>query len=403
VNSLKILLSLALLALIGCIEEKEEPKLRGVKNYVCYYGQGRLQDLAKFDLVIIQPGNYTEDDVEFLKKMGTLVIGYVSIGEDSSLRVGDGSGPGGYASWYLDYFLGEGFERLGKDNLPDKRANWMSYFVNPSDPAWQYHIIHEVSAKVVLELGCNGLFLDTVDYPYRYPTDVKECLLKPGLINLIKCLRTAYSREILIVNGTKFLQELEPYIDGIMLESFSATEKRHSKGLLMEKRHLAEMVNRIRNYPKGATLTVFTLDYVSPCDIELIEFVYKRAKKFGFIPTISVWGEEDPGLYMVNPYNDLRVRENAGYVEISWDASIQAIEDAQVDHLVIKKSRVPICSEDDWEQAVSVGENISPLVVSFLDPNPMDGYRFYALRAVKTGGYPLVGTIKATLVREEEG
>ncbi|MDD4753580.1 MAG: hypothetical protein PHT78_10110 [Desulfitobacteriaceae bacterium] len=50
-----------------------------VKNYAIYYGQPeteKINQLKKFDLVVINPDNFTTEQVQAIKESGTIVLGY---------------------------------------------------------------------------------------------------------------------------------------------------------------------------------------------------------------------------------------------------------------------------------------------------------------------------------------
>ena len=68
--------------------------------FTLYYGYEETRLLSDYKMVVIQPWAFTASDVKRLRQSGSLVLGYISLGEDDELRRGNGKGPGGYASWY---------------------------------------------------------------------------------------------------------------------------------------------------------------------------------------------------------------------------------------------------------------------------------------------------------------
>ncbi|MBV9080976.1 MAG: endo alpha-1,4 polygalactosaminidase, partial [Elusimicrobia bacterium] len=154
----------------------------------CYYGGGRLEDLARYDVVILQPGRYAAADVAKLKSLGHVtVLGYVSLGQDDQLRRGNGKGPGGWASWYVDEFQGSGLSRPGKDGAPDKDADWNAYYVNPADRHWRALVRDEV--KDIKAMGMDGVFADTVLLPDDKFTASLEKKMKKGMTKLVRSLK----------------------------------------------------------------------------------------------------------------------------------------------------------------------------------------------------------------------
>ncbi|BAU39960.1 hypothetical protein [Ralstonia phage RSP15] len=83
-------------------------------TFCCYYGEGRTDLQADYDVLIVEPKVVTREQVDYWHSKGIKVFGYISFGEEDSVRmdpldisdtrpsphVGDGLGPGGYASYY---------------------------------------------------------------------------------------------------------------------------------------------------------------------------------------------------------------------------------------------------------------------------------------------------------------
>lgn len=257
-----------------------------IRSFVCYYGGDAVEEIAggerPFSLFICESSNYTKEEIEKIKKAGVWVVGYVTIGEDDELHRGDGKGPGGYASYYLD---------ADGDNMPDMNPNWKSYYVNAGNPLWQEWIIkHKIPS--VLEKGCDGIFMDTVDTVSLYPETLE------GMVDLIKKIRQTYP-EIKIVQNRGFavLPRTAPYIDAVMFEDFSInydwTRDVYSRMSDEELAYAAaEAINNLvkvqqREKRRGHIVHVVALDYAEPFQKKLIGFCYARAWAYGFIPYVS--------------------------------------------------------------------------------------------------------------------
>ncbi|HAV43132.1 TPA: hypothetical protein DCX15_03860 [bacterium] len=398
---MSILLSLCLI-LSGCLSRSEikrsQEEFLRIKNYACYYGEGRVEDLAKYDLVIIGGDHYSNQDVAFLKKNKTIVLGYISLGQDYPLKLGNGTGPGGYASWYLDYFIGEGTENPGKDGQPDKCGDWISYFVNPGDLKWQELTLSRMDELILR--GFDGAFLDVVGYLHEYPDDLKEGVLRPGLLGLIKRLRLGYPKAYLVVNGSIFLEEIHNLINGVMCESFSSSEVKHDEEVLAVTVEGANRINKIRNYPENPNLIVLALDYVGRGDIDLVTFDYKRALSFGFIPNISYDDSYLTDLCLVNPANRFLAKREKDGVLLTWEAPAEFIEESLLSHYIIKRGSKPILSETDFKEAFLVNDKVSANITTFKDSGAPKTVLYYTLVAVNRGGIELVGRL-TTCVKEE--
>jgi hypothetical protein len=188
---------------------------------VCFYGPPPLEKLATHATVVLIPGRVTRADVSFLQSRGCRVLGYLSLGEDDRLRRGDGRGPGGYASWYLDEHAGDGLSTPGSDGKPDSNAGWGSYYVDPSDRAWRKTIRDEVK-RIREDLGMDGLFADTVLVPRDMFTRRREDGMARGMMALLGSLKSWSSGGFVLVNnGQALASRLGRRIDGVMIETES--------------------------------------------------------------------------------------------------------------------------------------------------------------------------------------
>ena len=191
-------------------------------TYMIYYGEVNeavVENAKQYDLAILHPrqGNLTREQVEEIQSTGTKVLGYIAIGEDLRTAgktaeemlaeerfTGDGTGPkvdartegetslkaadikgvtspagSGFASYYLD--------DNDRDGKPDFNPYFTCAYTNIGDPNW-YEVLDNMKfdgednvpgIREILTteygrgLGCDGLFLDTVDTcaPNGYTSD----------------------------------------------------------------------------------------------------------------------------------------------------------------------------------------------------------------------------------------
>ena len=243
------------------------------ESFYCYYGSGKVAELSHYDIVIAHAPQMAASDIAELKRLGVVVIGYITVGEDDKLRTANGNGPGGYASWYLDE---------DGDSQPDQNGIWKSYYVNAGDPAWQADRIAE-ARRLQSEYGYDGIFLDTIDTASAFPQT------KQGMVELIKALRAALPDAPIVLNqGFPLFAELAPMADGLMIESFTATYDFRTRQYVMHTpssldwtRGVAERV--IGPVIKEHPLKVLVLDYAQPNDLESIQVAADRATTFGYL------------------------------------------------------------------------------------------------------------------------
>lgn len=94
-------------------------------TFICCYATGFLEKFKQYDIVITDPMALTRKQVKSLQDLGIKVLNYISFGEEDgepanvwdttsakSPQVGNGQGPGGYASYYMSqgYNFGESSE-----------------------------------------------------------------------------------------------------------------------------------------------------------------------------------------------------------------------------------------------------------------------------------------------------
>ena len=281
----KVLILLLTLAFVACgsslyppYEEEGVPDVpltwENVTSFVCHYGMF-TETIGKFDVAILESANITPQQLEWLREQGTFTIGYISVGEDTTLRTLDGQGPGGYASFFIDDGTGQ----------PRRNHNWNSYFVDAGNGLWQQQVIER--ARDLLNMGFDGIFLDTIDTADIFP-ETRE-----GMARLIRRLRENFPDAKIVANRGMFMMEdFAPYISGMMFEAFSggfnfALQEYtvHTGGDLEWTVAQANAINAIRleHY-----FPVFALDYAHPNDLETIQKFYNRAWEFDFIPSVSV-------------------------------------------------------------------------------------------------------------------
>ncbi len=268
------------------IEYKKREDWYKSKNFVCYYGADAIADMSEFNIAIIESKSHTKKEIELLKKSGTWVVGYVTIGEDDKLEKLDGKGPGGYASFYMD---------ADEDGKPDMNVNWNSYYVNAGSKLWQDIIINK-RIKAILDKGCDGIFMDTVDTVEIYPQT------KKGMIDLIANIRKKYPDIKIVQNrGFSVIADTAPYIDAVMYEDFSIdydwqtdTYSKADESKLVSTGIFAVTLNKIRYKYKNGKPTlkkpqflVVALDYANADQKDLIQFCYDRAWEYDFIPYVS--------------------------------------------------------------------------------------------------------------------
>ena len=305
---LAVTMMTSVLASCGSEEEQEDTLgLPVVKKptYMIYYGvvdDDVIRNAKQYDIAILHPrqGNLTREQVADIQSANTKVLGYIAVGEDLRTAgmtaeemladerfTGDGSGPrvdaradgetslaavdingvtspvgSGFASYYLD--------DNDRDGKPDFNPYFTCAYTNIGDRDW-YDVLDNMKIdgddnvpgiKEILTtdygrgLGCDGLFLDTIDTcaPNSYTSDEDPGRTRfewtaPGVRDFIARIKENYSDKLICQNrGLFFFNHLlehyryttRPSIDYLFFESYmmdSNPEQLYNKGFFADNKY----------------------------------------------------------------------------------------------------------------------------------------------------------------------
>jgi hypothetical protein len=348
----------------------------------------RLEDLAKYDLVVLGEVDATmRPDVTFLRRHRVTVAGYVSFSEEHrpspSLPLrGDGRGPGGFDSRYVDYR--DGLGRKEPDEFPDFKPAFggRNYFIDPRSASWQTLVLSRVREHE--RLGVNAVFFDT--FNAVHPDVV------PGARALVSAVRKAFPDVLVVVNSYDLYREVGGLVHAVMLESFT-----HSHGEMLGPSELrvrgdaARLVNVVRGGRGRRAFDVLTLEYVGSFgDSNAIDTAAERAARYGFVA--GFWR-----MLVVNPAIGLRAARTAEGVRVTWtteDADPPPEVMSAVGTYEVRRLARPFRHPSDWVQAQVVAGGLPAGTRSVLDATaPRAGKVYYAVRARRAGtGRFLIGT-----------
>lgn len=151
-----------------------------------------LEQLKKYDLIVIDAQYFTKSDIELLHQNGTRVYTYLNIGSIENFR-----------EYYTTY------EKLtiGKYEHWDEEK-----WVDVSDPDWQKFM--EQLSQELFEKGVDGFFIDNCDVYYYAPCES----IFEGLTAILQNIMT-FDKAVIINGGDTYVTEYrERYgaIDHIM-------------------------------------------------------------------------------------------------------------------------------------------------------------------------------------------
>ena len=384
----------------SCDEEEEGSKIDipVVKKptYMIYYGEvdeSVISNAKQYDIAILHPrqGNITREQVESIQSGGTKVLGYIAVGEDlrtagmtaAEMRKderfkGDGTGPkvdartecetslaasdingvtspsgSGFASYYLD--------DNDKDGKPDFNPYFTCAYTNIGDPNW-YDVLDNMlfdgddnvpGIKEILTtdygrgLGCDGLFLDTIDTcaPNGYTSDEDPGRTRfewtaPGVKEFMGKIKKNYPDKLICQNRGLFFYNhlLEHYkysprenVDYLLYESYrmdSSPVQLFNEGFFAD--------NKFNQLPKLSVeaslsdgFTVLSLGYA------------EGPKEYGLKKALA--GKGGVGLSVLQ--EDIAEAENiAGFSHYITDANLTMLNDFVAENRIQQDTDAPLWS-----------------------------------------------------------
>ncbi len=197
---------------------------------------GILEDMKKYDMVIVEALRFDKCMVNELKAAGVMVLGYISVSE---------------VGWWDDeivnqmtseYVTSKGKPLLnGKNMLGDlKSLHYRTVLLNTIE-------------NRIISKGMDGIFFDTLDTIDIVEDENERQKQALGYIELVSDIRLKWDNTILIQNrGFNYINYLEKnMIDGILWENFS-------EDLLNERVYRVRMrdLNRLRWLASVRTLAL---------------------------------------------------------------------------------------------------------------------------------------------------
>lgn len=219
--------------------------------------------MGKFNLVVLDPAEYSGGDIEKLKSMGCIPFAYVNIGEAETYR--------------------SDFSSIDTSILLAPDPHWQDrYYVDICSPEWENLILGERIPRI-LRSGYCGLFLDLSGLLDEYP-ETERCAA-----HLVKRIHNKFSHTTIILDGgSRIVPKVGEAIDGIAIEGlmgyydFDADAYRIRPDSVINREVVA-----LTTYAKKFKLKIFELDYASAADYKTRADIIVRGRKFGFVPYVG--------------------------------------------------------------------------------------------------------------------
>jgi hypothetical protein len=170
---------------------------RSSQSIAFYYGKvDRIESLALYDRVVVQPDQISIDQIKGLKNLGTAVYAYLSFSE--------------YPLATLPPDLNEAV--IGRNQA------WQSGIMDLTHPSWQTYLLQ--SSEKLLKAGFSGLFLDTLD-SYKLTPNAKRigASQAKAATTMIQSMGTQFGKHIVLNRGFEILGSVHKSVRAVAAES----------------------------------------------------------------------------------------------------------------------------------------------------------------------------------------
>ncbi|MFB7156485.1 endo alpha-1,4 polygalactosaminidase [Lysinibacillus sp. NPDC056232] len=190
-----------------------QDRLAAVKKYKYYLDAGNDKigkEMAKVDLVIVEPIEMQQKYIKQAQKNGTLIYGYINAMEADK--------------WNSEFYSRLKEEDFYKDERGEKKyfSEWDSYLMDMTSKHYQELLLEEIQKQIV-QKGLDGVFLDTVGNIDSYLPEKEQDAQNEAMLAFIKNIKQQYNDLSVAQNwGFQTLADYTaPYIDFVMWENFS--------------------------------------------------------------------------------------------------------------------------------------------------------------------------------------
>lgn len=258
-----LLLQVAAFGQAGSLSPCNKP-LGDVNTYaVVYYANRSLNELARFDMVVLDPANYDSADIAKLKSMGCIPIAYLNIGEVETYR--------GY------------FNVADTSMMLSPDPNWRDrYYVDMCNPLWQ-RIVTQERIPDVMRKGFCGVFADFAGALEEYP-GMDSCAA-----SLVRQIRGAVGKGDVVVDGARpIVGRIGNYVDAIAVEGLMGYYDFRSDSYRIRNDSVEDYEStKLLAEAKKFKIKVFQLDYAAPSDVQTRDNIIIRSRQIGFVPYVG--------------------------------------------------------------------------------------------------------------------
>jgi uncharacterized protein (TIGR01370 family) len=242
-----------------------------VRWVVCYSDRPAAEDLAGYDVVVLDPDR--SPAIAPIAERNRTILAYLSL-----TQMGTGRAQ---------------FRSLAAAGaVLEEHPFWKgAHYLDFRRPEWTRAVLEEIVPRI-LAAGFTGLFLDTLDDAELLETKdpVKFRGMRAAAVALVKAIRHHFPGIVLMANrGYAVMPEVAGSIDMLLGESVLSTFDSTMRNFRRVSPEDVEwQVNALRAARAvNPRLTIMTLDYWDPADKAGIRRLYEAERANGFIPYVS--------------------------------------------------------------------------------------------------------------------
>ncbi|WP_212747554.1 endo alpha-1,4 polygalactosaminidase [Fodinibius saliphilus] len=255
--------------MIDACNTTESVKKIDVEPFAASYERiSSLEKVAsKYDLLIVEPDNYSKAAVDTLNTPDNTLLGYISLGEVNKFR------------WYYPLMEEQGFIGINE--------NWDSPYLNLADSTTRSILLDKVLPNIMTK-GYDGLFLDTIDNVAPY---TERSHLQPYMLEIIAGIKERYPKAVVVQNAGLFmLDRTHKYIDAVLIEDVATNYNFKRKDYhLRSTESYREKVDRIIKLKQEYDLPFLIVDFAKTYSLK--KLARNRLDTLGmpyFISTIEL-------------------------------------------------------------------------------------------------------------------
>jgi polysaccharide biosynthesis protein PelA len=255
---------LACALVLACAAPAAATPPREVRTWALALGARQpVERLAAFDLVVVDGEDTPRADVRRLRRRGTIVLSYLSVGTIERGR-----------SWY----------RRARPYRLELWQDWGEWYADVSSRGFRRLIARRVAPRL-LGKGFNGLFLDNTDMVDGHPRQRRGMrLLARSLSRLVHSRRGGL---LFTQNGERSIGPTLRFYDGWNREDVTSTYDFDAHRYRRVRRDDARAARRALRRIAHAGLLVTATDYVAPGDSAGAAASVKAACAAGALPFVA--------------------------------------------------------------------------------------------------------------------